>query len=203
MEKIEKQEGYSLLEIMVALGLFSFLIIISLNIFYSINRSQNSAVSSQNIQENLRFFLEALSKEVRQAVRSDGSCSTDRIYKIYNRGTIGGNSNVLFFKKISSGKEYCIAYYLDNNRIKVRKIEKPSNNIIADDYITARETQITNFNFEIFDNLITNLSGNEYQPRVNFVIQAGAGAQQFSRQPIIIQTTISSRTYDDTVYSNS
>jgi prepilin-type N-terminal cleavage/methylation domain-containing protein len=207
MNKIIDNSGYSLVEIMLAVALFAFVISIALDIFQSVNQSQRSAIAAQTIQENLRYTLEVMSKEMRQAVRSDDSCKTPLtsfgitstpINRVYNTGSIAGN-NVLFFKKIekSTGRDICVAYYIDSNRIKIIRVDKNNiNNILANDYITPANIKITNFTFAIYDNLLNVQPMNKIQPRVNLQIGAEMASGQL-RQPILIQTTISSRIYGD------
>lgn len=201
MKKIHSQNGYSLLEVIVSAGLFAFLIIISLDVFYSVNQSQKSALASQNIQENLRFALEVMSREIRQAVRSDNSCLTGpAVNRVFNFEIISGH-NALIFKKVFDSKEYCISYFLENDRIRIRRMEKPSNIVIADDYITSNQIKIDDLRFEIFDNVLAALPEDKSQPRVNLVVEAEAIAPDLFKQPTLLQTTISSRVYGDTIYA--
>lgn len=215
MSKIKNNNGYTFIEIIIAVALFAFVMTIALNIFQSVNRSQKSAMAAQTIQENLRYALEVMSKEIRQAARSDTSCWASAQNRVYNQGTIGSNNNVLFFKKIkedASGNnhEICVAYYLDNDRIKIRRNEMDStHNVInssaynADGYITAGDIKIDSFNFSIFDNLIAALPENKFQPRVNLKIKAEMkNGQPAYAQIVFVQTTISSRNYGDQIYGN-
>ncbi len=214
---LKNNNGYSLVEIMLAVALFAFVMSIALDIFQSVNQSQKSAMAAQTIQENLRYSLEVMSKEIRQAVRSDGVCisyfssggvtiippaSPDRVY---NTGTVstGGTSlvKVLFFKKIKkdsvgNDQEICVAYYVDSNRIKIIRVDKASNAVLANGYITPSNINIANFTFSVYDNLINIQPTVKIQPRVNLQIGAKMASGQWS-QPILIQTTISSRMYGD------
>jgi len=199
--KTVRCSGYSLLETIVAVGLFSFVLTMALNIFQSINQSQKSAVASQTIQENLRYVLEVMGKEIRQGVRSDDSCYGSAVYRVYNN-----NSNALVFKKIKTGKEYCVTYYLDSGRLKIRREEKDSShNIVStsDDFITPNDIEIASFNFDVFDNNITAFPEDKFQPRV--ILRIGAqmrNGQELFKQPILVQTAISSRMYGDEIYDD-
>jgi prepilin-type N-terminal cleavage/methylation domain-containing protein len=206
MNGIRDNNGYSLVEIMLAVALFAFVMGIALDIFQSVNRSQRSAIAAQNIQENLRYALEVMSKEIRQAVRSDGDCKNSftgitpaTIKRVYSTGSTAGLSaeNVLFFKKIekNTNDEICVAYFVDSSRIKIIRVNKTSNAVIANGYITPANIDITKFTFSISDNpIIVFQPTDKIQPRINLQIGAEMASGQL-RQPILIQTTISSRMY--------
>ena len=203
MSGIKDNKGYSLVEIMLAVALFAFVMGIALDIFQSVNQSQKSVMAAQTIQENLRYVLEVMSKEIRQAVRSDSDCWLSATNRVYNQGTIGANNNVLFFKKIEKGtnKDICVAYYVDNisNRIRIRRVDITggANIIVADSYITPENIKITNFIFTpIYDNPLNVQPADKIQPRINLRIGAEMASGQL-RHPILIQTTISSRIYGD------
>lgn len=207
--KLIKNNGYGLLETVVAVGLFAFVMLLTLSIFQSVNQSQKSSIASQTIQENLRYVLEIMSKEIRQGVRSDSSCLAGATRRVYNRGTIGSNNNVLFFKKIKKDEsgnahEICVAYYLDNGRIRIEREDRYTTDLYSiDDYITPNDIIINSFNFDIFDNLITTLPESKFQPRVNLRIEAEIrSGQSMYKQPIFLQTSISSRTYGDNIYDD-
>lgn len=67
--------GFTLLEMVVALGVFSGVMIIAFGIAISINTAQFKASRIQIVQDDLRFALESMTKEMRTGVEfqpSDG-----------------------------------------------------------------------------------------------------------------------------------
>lgn len=207
MEKtVFKNNGYGLIDTIVAIGLFAFMMLMVLSIFQSINEAQKTVMSAQNIQENLRYALEVMSKEIRQAIRSDGNCSSGGGNRIYNNGLVtldGQQHNAFYFKKLNKdSQELCIYYFIDNNRIKIYRRNETTNDVEEDSYITPTKIRITDFNFSIFDNLISSALNSRIQPRINIRIGAEmlSGSARY-KQPILVQTTISSRSYGDTVYT--
>ncbi|MCX6796416.1 MAG: hypothetical protein NTW06_02865 [Candidatus Falkowbacteria bacterium] len=212
MKKKQTQNGYSLLEIVVATSLFAFVMLMTLSIFQSVNEGQKSAIASQNIQENLRFALEVISKEIRQAVISNNDCpgGSGTGNRIYNKALIavpGGGViayNTFYFKKIKNNQKICVYYYLDNKRLRIARQRQPVDEInfpTINDYITPAEIKITNFLFNIVDNTASTLPEDKIQPRVNLRIKAEmATSSPMHKQPILIQTTISARSYGDTDY---
>lgn len=207
MEKIVlKNNGYGLIDMIVAIGLFAFMMVMVLSIFQSINEAQKTVMSAQNIQENLRYALEVMSKEIRQAIRSDGSCSSGGSNRIYNNGIVilgGQQYTAFYFKKLNKdSQELCVYYFIDDNRIKIYRHNETTNEVEADNYITPIKIRITDFNFDIFDNLVSSALNSRIQPRINIRIGAEMlGGSNRYKQPILVQTTISSRSYGDIVYT--
>jgi type II secretory pathway pseudopilin PulG len=213
MKKNQKQNGYSLVEIMVAVSLFAFEIIIVLSIFQMVNKSQKNAIASQNIQENLRYAFEVMSKELRQAVRSDNNCpihNGSSNYRVYNRANVNINSvnyDALYFKKLKKDEsgtphQVCVYYYIADNRLHIyRDYINDTPEIIEQGDITPNEIKINSFSTDITDNLISATPGSLFQPRVNFRISAEmATSSPENKQTTLVQTTVSARSYEDTVY---
>jgi prepilin-type N-terminal cleavage/methylation domain-containing protein len=74
MDKINNKKGFTLLEIVVAMGIFTVTMLVCTQIFQMILRGQQNTISSQNIQENFRYALEVMSKEMRDAQYPVDTC---------------------------------------------------------------------------------------------------------------------------------
>ena len=57
--------GFTLLEMIVAVGVFALLTSLSVGSLLMLTGTQKKAASLQSIQDNLRFALEAISKDIR------------------------------------------------------------------------------------------------------------------------------------------
>jgi len=57
--------GFSLIEMIVAIGLFAVIVIISIGILIDVSKAQMKAANVQATQDNIRFSLELLTKEMR------------------------------------------------------------------------------------------------------------------------------------------
>ena len=89
LKKIRKQQsGVTLLELVVAISLFTMLILSVTQIFNMTLRVGSNVVASQKVQKEMRYIFEVISKEVRMAkVDKDGTCITqDWLYQIFNTG---------------------------------------------------------------------------------------------------------------------
>jgi Tfp pilus assembly protein PilW len=165
---LKNKQGQSLMEMIVAVALFSVVRLIVVSIFQTVLTAQRSAITTSNIQENLRYAFETMSKEIRMAQKSDCSIGSGNVYTIAN--------NALYFKN-QYGE--CVSYSLDNNRIK---LDRNGNQA----YITPEAVKISNLKF---------LVASSVQPRVTIMADIAVPAKSGVGQTIKIQTTISSRQY--------
>ncbi|MEA1963435.1 MAG: hypothetical protein U9M94_04350 [Patescibacteria group bacterium] len=185
---LKNKLGTSLIEIMFAVSIFVILIGLTLGIFKSTIESQKNAIAAQNIQENLRFLFEIISKEIRGAKIMDSACdgfftisSDKKIYYV--------NGGVLYFK---NKDDECVAYYVDGNDDFV--IER--DNGIGALPITPNDIKVTDLDFFARDNDIGVLPDAKIQPRVTIKIEVEANNSGAYKQHTIMQTTVSSRRYE-------
>lgn len=57
--------GFTLLEMVVSFGIFAILIVAAFGAVLTINKTQQKATQIQNIEDNLRFALESMAREMR------------------------------------------------------------------------------------------------------------------------------------------
>jgi len=178
-KKIKQDKGTSLIELLVAITLFSILILSSTQIFKMVVDGQRNAISAQNVQENVRYAFEKISKEIKMAQISNKECLSSGVNKIFN--TI---DNELYFK---NKDENCVKYYLENNRLKI--------DIAAiTGFITPEKIEISNLKFYIVDDLIG--AFHSTQPYVVIAMDVEATGQAIHKQKMKIQITVSSRYYE-------
>lgn len=174
---IKNNQGVTLIELIVAVGVFSVIMISATGIFMMVTDSQRNAISAQNVQEGIKYALEMTAKESRAAVKSEaGECpgvATSQVY--YTNGT------KLYFKN-KDGQ--CVIYEHDNNKLQITRGALPPG------YITPASIKISNLKFVTADEAIS-------QPMVtlNFDVEAVTG-KTAHKQAMKIQTTISARYYE-------
>ncbi len=159
-------------------------------------KNKGRAVSAQETQESMRFMFELMSKELRQAKRSDGSCAPAGNFptsRIFNDGTnAAADGNILYFKNRDG---QCVYYYIKNNTLMVRR----GNNFAGGRYAstTPDEIRVSNLQFNIYDNLISAPPGSKSQPRVTFGLTVEmARGKEIHKERFNLQTTVSSRFYE-------
>ena len=191
----QNQKGTTLLEIVVAVGIFSVLMVILGGIVEGVSQSQRSAIAAQDTQESLRYAFEVISKELRQARKdNDNECddfvTEDSLNRIFNEGTMGTNNALYFMNKNND----CVYYYLDVGRLKVRRIGLVEDNTYD---ATPDDINVSGLNFFSIDNLDGALPDDLIQPKVTINLQAeSVNGKASEKKPLRVQTTISSRHYE-------
>jgi type II secretory pathway pseudopilin PulG len=203
-DRIKKDKrGLYLLEILLAMGLFAFVVIIATSIFQLAMASQRAVISAQNTQETMRFAMELMSKEMRNSLRyPDGLggviedyCLVSPYFKVYNIEDVSSNdrgSSLIFINKYSE----CVEYSLENsggiNRLKIRRYDPTDYDPDLSFYISPDEINISQLEFLINDEHINQFHSR--QPSVTILITAEGLSKKGSS--ITMQTTVSSRYYE-------
>ena len=182
-KKIKSAKGVSLLELIVAIALFAVLMLSATAIFKMVIDGQRNAISAQNVQENMRYIMEKISKEIRMAQIGNQECGTAAINKVFNTANDGSE---IYFKNQNGD---CVTYYLENKRIKTMVGVNGVN-----DFVTPAKIEVNNLKFYVVDDLI-GVSAS-LQPYVVMTINAKAVGQAINQQAMKIQMTVSSRYYE-------
>jgi len=191
IKKFKIEKGTSLIELLVAMSLFSIIILSSTQIFKMVTDGQRNAISAQNVQENIRYAMEKMSKEIRMAGVSNHDCeaiftpSATAVYKVFN--TADSNTKIYFKNKDNK----CVAYYLENNRLKIT-VGTGVNAVT--DFATPSKIVVSNLKFYVVDDLIG--AFHSLQPSVTMVMDAKAVGLAINEQKMKIQITVSSRYYE-------
>jgi type II secretory pathway pseudopilin PulG len=194
------QKGTTLLELVVAVAIFIVVMTAAMNIFSMIVEGQRSALAAQTIQDNMRFAMEVMSKELRMAknVSEDSSCNgangwgaginaTNRVYNINVQG------DRLYFK---NKNDECVTYWLDVPSGQLQIIRKKVGVYTKQGSTTPDELLVSNLKFFVNDETITRdplLPG--IQPLVMLTMRVEAKGKTLHRQIVQLETSISSRSY--------
>ncbi|MFH1428478.1 MAG: prepilin-type N-terminal cleavage/methylation domain-containing protein [Candidatus Margulisiibacteriota bacterium] len=186
IKKIKNNRGISLMELVVSITLFTVIMLASTQIFKMVLDGQRGAIAAQNLQENMRYIMEKISKEIRMAQPSDAACGGDTDNKVFNTAD---DDHELYFK---NNNDECINYYLENNRLKI--IVDDGVGAIAD-FITPNKIEVSNLKFYIVDDLISAVS-HDVQPYVTMMMDVEAKGLAIHEQKMKIQMTVSLRYYE-------
>ncbi|MFA6194806.1 MAG: prepilin-type N-terminal cleavage/methylation domain-containing protein [Patescibacteria group bacterium] len=185
MKKYKLQtSGFSLVEVIVSVALFSVIILSMTQIFKMVIDSQRSALATQNVQESLKYFLEVIGKEIRMAQKNEGVCSgipDDEIYVI-SSNAYGGT---LYFKNYYN---QCVTYSLDQDGTGDRQRFRVSRGSVSD-FISPAKIRIEGLSF------INASLASTTQPAITLNIKAYALGQGEFKSEMDIQTTMTSRYY--------
>lgn len=197
--KIKNIGGYTLMELIISITIFSVTIILVTQIFKFAMQSQMDAIAGQNIQESMRFTYESMAKEIRTARKSNDigvyECQTfagapNPNFKVYNIFTKNSN-DALYFKNKDG---FCVLYYIDNNYLMIKRQTSaiPSDDKLAS--TTPSAIKISNLKFNIIDDAIGVF--HTLQPLVTIKMDAEViGDNKFKNQ-MKLQTSVSSRYYE-------
>lgn len=205
---IKNRSGFTLIEMIVSVSVFSITIVAATGIFLSVTEVQRSAVASQNVQESMRYVFEALSKEVRMTGQATTSCDTwldtinnsgqklqdatfSTVNSVFNKGTYSSN-DFLYFK---NQYDQCTAYYLASSSLNIcRLVDSGGTPTTVCTNITPSNVKIVRLYFNIIDNNIGVFAVK--QPLVTIAMDAEIiSGKQKDKAPIKLQSSISGRTY--------
>lgn len=186
-----KESGFSLMELIVAIGLFSIVVLTSTQVVTTILESQRSSAVTQQLQQNMRYFFEIMSKEVRMAQKSGDECEdlftppASAENKVYNVTEKNGE-DALYFKN-QYGE--CVAYYVSADDVLMIKREDDEASTTPAG-LEVKDVEFTVEDIEIGEFLDT-------QPKVTVFMELGAGGDhRLAGREMRLQTTISSRYYE-------
>jgi len=189
----KKNKGFTLIEIMVAIAVFSIVMVMAMGALLNVIDSNNKARSIKTAINNISFALEGISKDVRMG--TDYSCSD-------NSGTSldcsSGGSDISFkSSKTIGGVENPYVYYkFSGNQIWSCVGGATSGVCPAASYspLTSSEVTISATSSKFYVLGVADskaAAGTRTQPRVIIVINGVAGYKERTKTTFDLQTSIS------------
>jgi len=200
----KKNKGFTLIEMIVVLGAFTIVITISLSSFLAILNAQKKSISIGNVQENLRFAMEMMLKEIRTGTSYYCGIVYDDFGNGANNRDCASGGPVITFRTPS----FKVIIY----RLKNGVIEKYSSDYSnpqcastpSDDdcflKMTFPEIKIQDLKFYVVGSrplILSDSSPDKLQPRVTITLLGNMGlSQKGTLSSFNIQTTVSQRQID-------
>jgi len=188
---IGDKKGFTLIEVMVSVVLFTVIIMSVTSIFKMAINAQRNAIAAQNVQESLKYFFEITGKEMRMAIKNNGSCDTAFV----PIGTIFGldtNSygDTLHFKNYTGE---CVTYFLekDYNNVMHFAVARKTLDGTKVDFISPEKISINSLHFVLRAGSMSPAP----QPLVTMNMSASAIGSSKFQSNMTLQTSISSRYY--------
>ena len=167
----KKEKGFTLVELLVSAAIFSILILSATGIFVKIMNVQKKAFAIQEVQDNISYTMEMISKEIRMMSEIDES-------------TKGQEVSTLVFKNT---KEEDIVYSLiDGQLMRKEGIEDSQ-------AITSSNVTVSDLTFYV--NNWDATSGPQPIVTVNMVMEISDG--NFGKAQARLQTTLNGRIYEN------
>jgi prepilin-type N-terminal cleavage/methylation domain-containing protein len=168
--KFKKNKGFTLIEMAVAVAVFSFITASASGLFISGLKAQRASLASQELWDQISYLTEYMSRAIRMAKKDiSGACTgTAKLNYAYSGGCL----------KFVNYKNQCQQFCLDGTRIKNEKGE----------YLTSDRLQVNNFSVT----LTGQTQNDDIQPKVSIILDVGG--REGSK--IKIQTSVSQRNLD-------
>ena len=164
------QRGFTIMELLVAMGIFLILISIASSGFVSALRTQRELTGLISINDNVNLTLEQMMREIRTG---------------YNFTKISQNE----LQFINSENKIIYYRFIDG---AIERGETDMLTIVTYRKITADNVRIKNFNIEVMGGA----AADGYQPRITIAISIVGITKYLENVPVNVQMTVSSRTLD-------
>ncbi len=167
-----KKNGFTLMELIVAIFVFSTLFSIAGGSFVSALSLQRRALNIKKVEENGRFVLELMARELRVAnpiTSVDVSCPA-------------GSSNISFVHPVNGD----IEYFRTGSEV-IRKVQG------VDTIISNPDVEVYRLTFCISGNTVDD----DTQPRITIILGLKSGGTMVEAVTIDLQTTVSQRVLSD------
>ncbi len=191
IKKRIQNKGFTLVELLVSISVFSLIVSAMSGAFVSTIRAQRKSVAFQQLLEQTSYLEEYMSRAIRMARKDlSGDCLITAGAK-QNFETNLDRNRIRFLNY----QGICQEFFLDVNQIKERKsIDGTAANFQTPLPLTSGNLQVESFKIGPSDSW--DQDDNE-QPRVTlFLYIKGAGLKPEEQPEIKIQTTISQRNPD-------
>lgn len=187
--------GFTLVEMMVAIAVFSVVMVTAMSALLNVIDANNKAKSIKTAVNNIHFALDSISREMR--VGTEYSCSTDGGNSFFGDCSTGGTA--IRFKSKKDGQPY-IYYKFEKNGDDIGRLFSCTSYSVGDycsEYspITSAEVDLTQVLFYVqgVDNSSNSSGKGRTQPYVILTISGKAGLKEKTETVFDLQTSISQR----------
>ncbi len=186
--KEKKDSGFTLVELLVALTLFTFITLATVASLYSVNNAYRKVVAIRGVLDNLNFAIESMSRTIRTSkdIICDGELAP-----------VGGTRNCTFPNNPKSrismsstlGKEYDVEYRLNTANKQIEKRIDDGGGYGDWLAITSPEISVESLSFYVHNSD----SHQNAQPYVIMVLSGVATAYTGETTTFALHTLISQR----------
>lgn len=184
---LNKNKGFTLVELLVSVSLFAIVMLISMGSILSVFEANKKSQTLRAVMDNLNFTLEAMTRTIRFGTNYHCDYTVGTLTS--PRDCVAGANSISVLD--SSGLNQ-VTYKLSGSRI-ARTV-----NGGADYYLTSSDVTIQNLKFYVFGSTKYSNGNDLYQPQVIIVVggYAGSTTKPKIQSTFSLQTTVSQRVFD-------
>lgn len=163
---MKDSRGFTLLEMLVSVGVFAIFVGLGAGLFLSVLRGERHAAAFRAMEENIRFSMEAMSREMR----------TGKGFSLLG-------SELSFTNARGDSVRY---------RLKGGVIERSADGGFSFGRMTSDRVNVAIFAFR----LSGEAKSDQKQPRITLLIDANVNDPRVSIPPLHVETTVTQREID-------
>ncbi len=180
----KNSKGFTLIEIMVAISVFSVIMLMVSSSIYTVFDSNRKSQSMRSVMDNLNLSLEAMTRTIRFG--KDYHCDINSGVQASPQDCASGANSIA----VTDFNGNRVIYKMVGNRI-ARTVNGGS-----DIYVTGTDVNISTTTFRVLGSTPYSSGSDLYQPKVIIVVDGYAGTKATSRSTFVLQTTVSQRQFD-------
>jgi len=188
--------GFTLIEVMVSVAIFSLLIAGPTGFFISSLKAQKKALSSQELVDTASYFLEYASRAIRMAQKEKNMGSPNVCLTVSGNGAnyeITEGPGIKFINYKGECQKIYLEVIENINSRRLKEWRRDLNGVEKTGYLTSVNLEVVDFKIK----LSGGVQSDNLQPKVTiFLNMRGKSQVEEMRPEINIQTTISQRNLD-------
>ncbi len=184
----EKEKGFTLVEMLVSIAIFSIISVGLINVFVAAVQSQGRILQNQNLMDQSSYVLEYMGKLIRMGnMDATGGCTGTANT---NYGLNQAPNSITFLAYDSVNKQYrCRQFLLANNVIEERRsYDTTAANLEPPTGITSSQVKVDNMKFVVTGDILTSA-----QPKVTIMVKMEPARNTGNVPQISVETSISQR----------
>lgn len=179
------KKGFTLVEIIVSITIFSLLILATFGVYLSTFRKHRQALMSQIVNEELQYVIETISRDIRESYLMARSIAEERI--LLDHPTKNISDATCDPDNCCAG---CLRYRFNAMAYRIEVQGRGDGSFIE---LTSSRIRVESVDFNIPTRDISQPNYFEDQPKVTILIRARATNDTLGTSEAILQTTITQK----------